>query len=78
MSVDIERVIPGVVIVACCNMNPLSYWKNLSSCYGSQCLKISFHDSTEKSTVLNLHTDSVMCHTDSVIQIMSCDFILCN
>ena len=35
MTVDIQRVISAVVIVTCCNMNPLSSWKNLS-CYSSQ------------------------------------------
>ena len=59
MSVDIQRVIPGVVIVTCCNMNPLSCWKNLSSCYRSQCLKRSFDDSIKESAILNLYTNSL-------------------
>ena len=59
MSVDIQRVIPGVMIVTCCNMNPLSCWKNLSSDYSSQCLKRSFDDSIKEFVVHNPYRNSV-------------------
>ena len=68
MPVDIQRVITGVVIVTCCNMNPLSCWKILSSCYRSQCLRRSFDDSIKEFAVLSLYTDSV---TSSVAEYWS-------
>ena len=58
MSVDIQRVISSNVIVTCCNMNPLSCWKNLSSYNTNQCLGRSFDDLIEEFAVHNPHTDS--------------------
>ena len=57
MSIDIQRVISAVVIVTCCNMNPLSCWKSLS-CYGSQCLERSVFDDLIKEFSIDCNPDT--------------------
>ena len=44
MSVYIQRVTSAAVIVIGCNMNPLSYWKNLKTSYTTNLFKRSARD----------------------------------
>ena len=60
MSVDIQRVIFGDVILTCCQINPVSFRKNLSSVYIIQWLtNNSFLDLMREFSVDNRHTDPV-------------------